>query len=524
MRRNFISAIFLVSVLTVQATGYLVPYALPLDQLARESDLVVKAVAVESRPMNDGAFPPAGPGYGAFATRLKVITVLKGSPKLTEVIFRHYDQLPGEPSVGPVSPQTYHFTSGLPYLLFAKKTDQPGVFQNFSFHHTSQPDQGLVRAADARPLARDTPIKTVVWRELIGLATGDESGAIVYAIDHLSTLSAVRWYEHRPKPDFARDDVLDVICPLLAHRDPTVVRAAVQAIGRDSPYLDDAAAPSWLATVGKGAILRRGFGTFPERYSNPSALRSRKPLVRLAEGSSSPDIRAQAIRALGRSRENEQDNGLVELLQKWSKSADAPVRAAAAMLWSDYPANERTAALAALAADEAPAVRAAAAYAIGFAQVTELLPALDRMLADPNQSLRRAAALSLLSFDPRVAGPQLKAHRGDREFKVAFINALADADPAAYRDDLVAIVKSNPMPEGNLSGQLPAFTAWETLMRYVATADEAEIRAGHFDRYLDALENPPNVGSGPFQTLQRFYQDRGLESRLQSLKTKARTN
>lgn len=527
MRRRFLgwSVVLLLVIMVSQARSYLVPRALPLDQLARQSDLVIKAVALGSEPVQDAAFAEhSGAGFGVFATRLKVVSVLKGNAELKEITFHHYDKLPGQRYQGPGPlPQSYHFTPKQPYLLFAKKSEQPDVFRTFRFNHTSQLDQGQIRAADEEPIAAETSVKAAVWRELTKLAASDDSPSIVYAIDHLNVLSSNPWYDRDPKIDFPREDVLRVICPFLAHKDSEVVHAALLAVGRASPYWSNDLAQGWLATVGKGNFLRRGYGTYPDNYRNPSAFRCRKELVALAQTSSSTDIRALAIRALGRSRENDQDTALLQPLQQWTADSAAPVRAAAAVLWSDYPSPEASAALRSLADDKAPAVRTAAAYAIGFSQVADLLPVVDRLLADSDKSTRHAAALSLLSFDPRVAGPILKAHIRDKPYSVAFINALAEADPAAYRDYLVAILKSDPPPESNLSGQVSSFTAWEVLMKYITTVDAADLRAGKFDTYLDALETPPNVGSGPYQTLYQFYHDRGLTARTQSFPPKART-
>jgi len=524
MRRRLLpTTVVFVVLVASQAQGYIVPRALLLDELAKQCDLIVKGVALGSEPVHDAAFADlAGTGYGVFATRLKVISVLKGDATLAEITFHHYDKQPGERNEPPVSPQSYHFTPKQPYILFAKKAEQRSVFRTFTFSHTSQRDQGLIRAADEEPIARHTSVKAAIWRELTALASSNDSANIVYAIEHLNVLSGTAWHDRQAKTDFASEDALDVITLLLANKEPSVAHASLQAIGRDSPYLSDGMAPNWLATVGKGKVLRRGFATYPDNHSNRSAYRYRAHLVKLAQSPSSADIRALAIRALGRSRQNEKDTALIEPLRQWTADQMAPVRAAAAILWSDYPSKEATAALESLAGDEAPAVRTASAHAVGFSQIAELLPILDRMLADPDELASRAAALSLLSFDPDVAGPILKAHLGERRYSVEFTNALAEADPAANRDRLVAILKANPAPEVYLAGQMPTYTAWDILMKYVTDLDPAGLRAGTFDPYLDALETPPNVGSSPYQTLYRFYHDRRLTARMQSFKAKAR--
>ena len=55
--------------------------------------------------------------------------------------------------------------------------------------------------------------------------------------------------------------------------------------------------------------------------------------------------------------------------------------------------------------------------------------------------------------------------------------------------------------------------------------DELEVFAhllneGKLDKYLDALETPPNTGSSLYQTLFRFYKEKGLTARMESFREK----
>ncbi|MFI5381393.1 MAG: HEAT repeat domain-containing protein [Tepidisphaerales bacterium] len=522
MRLRHLPIVLFALIWCARGYAYPVAYALPLDKLADQSDLVVKAQAIATDPVKDPAFTDySNQGYGVFATRLKVISVLKGDAKLAEITFHHYDVVPDFRGGRFFSPQIYHFTPNQPYILFAKKSDVPGVFRTFSFNHTTQEDQGLLRAANSNPCAKDATVKDAIWDELTALIASKDPADVTYALGHLDVLSNALRPIGEGHEDFPRNAVLDLVTPLLAHTDPAIASAAVKAIGRPSPYWSDDLAHGWLATVGKGNAIRRGYGTYPANYTNPSAAYCRPQLVALANTATAPaTLRAQAIRSLGRSRDNDRDTALLAPLRSWSGDPEPQVRAAAAVLWSDYPSKDASATIQSLAADQSPVVRTAAAYAIGFSQTTELLPTLDALLADPDEHVHRASAVSLLSFDPKAAAPILKSHLKDPRCFVAFTNALAEADPVAYRDDLVTILTSKPGHE-SLTGQVPAYTAWDILMNHIAACPPADLRAGKLDKYLDALESPPNIGSGPYQTLYRFYHEQKFTGRMQSFREKA---
>jgi len=283
-----------------------------------------------------------------------------------------------------------------------------------------------------------------------------------------------------------------------------------------------------LASVGKGQLLKRGMGTYPADYFNSSGYECRAQLLAVANSVrarahfSNAETRSQAIRALGRSRKDEADTELLEPLRVWTGDDEPVVRAAAAMLWCDFPSREATVRIHVLAGDKSPIVRAAAAYAIGSLQLTDFLPQLDQLLDDEDAAVGRAAAVSLISFDPKRAAAVLRGRLSDDRFFVPFANALADGDPAAYRDELVRIISSPPNPAENLTSQMPEYTAWEILMGYISGSSIADIRGGKLDKYLDALESPPNIGSGPYQTLYRFYHEHQLVDRMASFREKAK--
>lgn len=512
---------------TSNAKAYPVGFALSLDKLAEQSDFIAKVQAVDSEEAKDEAFTDyTNQGFAVFATKLKVISVLKGDASLATITFHHYDDKPNGFLGRFFSPQVYHFTPGQCYLIFAKKSDDPKVFRTFALNQTTQEDQGLVRAIDAAPLAKHSTVKDAIWHELTALAASKDPADVVYAINHLDSFSNQTDARNDRKSDFPRKDALAAISPLFADPNPTVASAALNVIGRGSPYASGDPR-SWLATVGKGQSLKRGMGTYPADYFNSSAFECRAQLLAVANSVrarahfSNAETRAQAIRALGRSRKDEADADLLEPLRAWTGDDEPAVRAAAAMLWCDFPSREATVRIHVLASDKSPIVRAAAAYAIGCLQLTDFLPQLDQLLDDEDAAVARAAAIGLISFDPKRAAAVLKGRLSDERYFVPFANALAESDPAAYRDELVRVISSPPNPAENLTSQMPEYTAWEILMGYISGCNVADIRSGKLDKYVDALESPPNIGSGPYQTLYRFYSEHQLRDRMESFRQKA---
>ena len=518
--RGFSALVFL-ALFASRGQGYPITPAPSLDTLGEQSDLVAKVQAVGSEVVVDSAFREAQ-GYKVFATRFKVVSMLKGAATLTDITFRHYDDDPTYRGGAEYTPTIHHFVAGQSYVLFAKKTDAPAVFRSFSIWPTMAPEKEAIRAVDTTPLPKGIAIKDAVWLELRALLASKDDADIAYGIHQLENFSISRFgfWMRTATEDFPRKEVLELISPFLADKNPAVAGAALEAIGCESPYLREN--EGWLATVGKGEMLRRGWGTYPAGHDNRSALECRAQLLALANSQVSAALRSQAIRAMGRSRQDEHDNALIGPLRAWSVDAEASVRAAAAVLWADYPSKGATSTIESLARDKDPHERAGAAFGIGCGQLSELLSSLDALVDDSDAHVSYAAAVSLLSFDMQLSAPILKTHLRDTRYRITFIDALASMDPALYRDDLAAILTERNLESGNsLPGQNPSYTAWDILMTYISACDVGEIRAGRFDKYLDALETPPNIGSSPFQTLYQFYHDKGLTDRMQSFRAKA---
>src|SRR5206468_1950878 len=144
------------------------------------------------------------------------------------------------------------------------------------------------------------------------------------------------------------------------------------------------------------------------------------------------------------------------------------------------PTTDSRQRLTALARDTAHEVRVAVARATGFAQQAELAPVLAQLLHDPDTKVREAAAMSLLSFSPRQPGvaPVFRAELDNTEFAPLFLIALAREHPADYLDQLAAAVEHKTEPKNFWGGQIPAFTAWEILFKYLRAQPAAAVRAG----------------------------------------------
>jgi hypothetical protein len=487
------------------ALGYAVAPAVPMDVLVKEADVILKGAVLASAKVKDDSFK-AYPHWAVFSTRMKVVSVLKGELAEREVEFRHYDADPDSKMGFMFSPQWYHFEAGRSYVVFAKGTTTPGMLRAIWDSHRGKEDQGLVMAADDAPIAAGTEVKRAVWGELTKLAGSEKGTDVQYAIRQLHSMSSGD--RHDGTNDFAREQVMGVLAPLIGNPDVGVAAAAVEVVGSHSPYLREDYI-GWLATVGKGNLLSRGHSKYPEKWENVDARKALDRLMEVAEKGKDTGLRARAIRAMGLTREQRVREGL----RKWSVDPAAEVRAAAAVVWADFPSAETCGKLTELAADKDSSVRRSVAAAVGFLQEPALVGLLEKFLKDPDERLRAAAGMSAVSFDPSESGELLKAFRKDPDFGATFVNALALADAKPYLDELARIVSGNEEPKLHFVSQMPVYTSWQILKAEMETRTAAELAGGGLDKYLDALELPPNTGSGPFQEVYQFYVERGLKER-----------
>src|SRR5690349_6691377 len=94
MKRLIYLVVVLVVCCALPAHAYLVGPAKTLDELAAESDVILKVTALQSElieEIEDNWYKPQQvSGFHCYATRFKVISRLKGEDVPDEVVFRHY--------------------------------------------------------------------------------------------------------------------------------------------------------------------------------------------------------------------------------------------------------------------------------------------------------------------------------------------------------------------------------------------------------------------------------------------------
>ena len=496
--RAWVVALVIV-VATRLAHGYPVGPALPVDELAKRSDLIVKATVVATAPVSDPWFDKIM-GFEAREAELAVVSALKGSFK-KRIRFRYYAPLPASPVAG-YAPLAYTLEPKRTYLVFAVDAGN-GVYRQFDKHHTLLDHQGLMFALDARP-HRGKTVTLAVRAELLMLLTSKHADDVLVGIRGLDALSGGG---RSTLKDLDRAHALAAIKPLILSKVPAIASAAISVFATDGPYLDDKLAPYWLAGFGSGLILGVGELAIPKVSTADVAARE---LVAVATKGADPAMRAMAIRALGRSRAISDAD-----VRAWGKDTDVVVRAAATLI-----SAERTdrSPIRAGATDPAAAIRAAAALAIGYSQDPQLLSLLGPLLLDANPDVNAAAALSVLSFPLDQATPLLAANL-TTSWRPLFVNALAGKDPVPYLAQLAEIIEKQLVPEHWWGGSTPAGVSWQLLYSYVKSRPAADMTAGKLDRYLAALEKMRWFSSSEPRQLYALYVVRGLDQRARAFRT-----
>ena len=495
------------------AGGYPVGPPVGMDQLTAQADIIFKGVATESVPVEDAWFKPCS-GFIAWETRFTVISVIKGESPGSTLRFRHYDVSP-LPQGRMYQPQYYHFQTNRAHIVFAKKTEVSSVYRQIWSNHKGKEDQGVLLCLDDRPLTA-TNAREAFWGELVAMLGSTDAGNVTYAIPQLDQMSGGR-SEYDATRDFDRTNVLEAVHGLMASADPKIAQAAILLVGSHNPYMSDAQAEFWLATVGSAEIP--GLGKMDPGMQNIGGRLYWRELANTADGTASAGTRALAIRALGLLRLP----ALREPVNRWLVDREAAVRASATVLLADFPAADTAQQLTFLAGDPAPTVRTSVARAIGFSQQNALVDLLGVLLSDEDRDVRRAASTSLLSFSPKdeAVARVLQVNRGKAEFHPLFLNALARERPEPYLDDLARVVAENTQPENWRGGEIPAFTAWKILFKYVKSQPPEVLSSGNVDRYLDAVEKVGNYSSSNQRDIYAFYIGRGMAARAKAFREQA---
>ncbi len=498
-------SLFVLLLGTSAASAYPVGSAVSLKELIAEADVIFKGTAGSSQPVQDDWFKD----YRDFVvceTPFEVISVIKGEGLGHRLRFRHYDENPA-PQGRMFQPQYYHFQPGVSYIVFAKKTETAGAFRQLWANHKIKEDQGVIRCPDDRPL-EPASIQQMLWTELTTMLKSPAVDDVTYAIRQLDEMSG-GWRLFGALSDFDQEDVLAALCGLIDSPEPKIAQAALPVIGSHNPYLSDSDTLHWLATVGTAEVP--GIGTRDPEIANLGGRLYGQNLVALADSDAPAETRALAIRALGLVGKP----ALLRSIERWLADPTPAVRASAALLLTDFPSDQMRSQLTALAGDPASEVRACVAHAAGFAQQAELADILATLLADTEYMVRESAAMSLLSFSPKdeAIAQIFAANLDNEEFEPLFLIALARENPAGYLDALATAVEQKTEPKHFWGGQIPAFTTWQILFRYLQTQSADQVRSGKLDRYLDAMEQVGNYSSSQPRDIYAFYVQRQMTQR-----------
>ncbi len=498
------------------ASAYMVGLPQDLEKMSAEADVIFKGTVVSSGPVEDGWFKPYA-GFEPYETRFTIVSVIKGDAPGAALSFHHYDNSPAGGAAN-FAPQVYHFEKERAYLVFAKKSDRPGIFRQLWVFRTGIPDQGTFRCANATPVSARSPSRRRFGAELMRSLRVPAAADVIYAIQHLDQMSDGGRDFDKSTKDFDRLEVLKAIHGLMTNADSKIAQAAIGVVGAHNPYMSDEFPESWLATA--GSARTPGYSPMDANMKNTGGASFWKDLQAIASSTDKvAETRALAIRALGFVREP----ALRETISVWATDREPVVRAAAAVLLADFPGTQTNGAWTALDADTSPLVRVSVALAIGYSQQEKLIQVLGGLLGDPDPLVRRIASVSLLSFSPKseVVAQVFRDNLDKKEFAPLFLNALSCEDPSHHLDDLAHVVETNVRPENWSGGEIPAFTAWKALFKCLQSQTPAALASGKLDRYLDAMEKLTPTGSGEPCSIYAFYLLNGMPERAKKFREKA---
>ena len=495
------------------AQGYPVGPPLSMEKLTAEADIVFKGTVVSGELAQDDWFKPL-PDFVVQETQFAVISVIKGVAPGATLRFRHYDESP-QFRGHMFQPQYYHFQSNRTYVVFAKDTEEAAIYRQLRANHTGKADQGVLLCLDNNPvLARS--VSETIWNELTFMLKDTDVSNVTYAIRQLDQMSGGQ-DRYDGTQDFDRTNVLMLVHDLMTDSDSRIAQSAIAVVGSRNPYLFDERTDFWLATVGSAEVP--GLSKMDPKMRNTGGELYWKDLESIAATAHQAETRAIAVRALGLVREP----ALRETIDRWLVDKDPAVRASATVLLADFPGTNAIQQITLLADDPEPKVRECAARAIGYAQQKELVTVLGGLLADKDRAVRRVASVSLLSFSPKneAVASVLRANLGNKEFEPLFLNALARETPEQYLDALARVVEEKTEPGNWSGGEIPAFTAWKILFKYLQTQSTEVLNSGKVDRYLDAMEKVGNYSSSNQRDIYAFYIRHGMNDRAKTFRERA---
>jgi hypothetical protein len=311
----------------------------PLEELARTADLICKATVIGDRQATDNSFEPI-PGYEVNEAELGVVSIVKGAAP-NVIRFRHYAPIPelsheelvkalrglsredleqlskATPTLSPEKleqirllfrsidkppPDTYTFAVGRTYLVVAAQT-AGGAYRQLGKLPLFQGPMAysVLLAADAKPHHGST-LSEAAWAEQLALLKSPVEDDVIGAIRNLDHMSGGPAWNPLGSRDFERSQALAAIQPLVGAKSVAIATVAITVFGRDSPYFEDPyehelTAACWFVGIGKGHITGLAARNRPP---SPLANIGAKELLQVATDGPTPEVRALAIRALGR--------------------------------------------------------------------------------------------------------------------------------------------------------------------------------------------------------------------------------
>jgi len=503
-------AIFIIFVLTIflfhnfSANAYMVGPSLTFEKIAEESDVIFKAKIMSSSLIENNWFEGYG-GYSSNGTEMKIISIIKGEIPNKTVFFQHYSESKDEPYRRMNSPQFYNFEIGKSYIVFAKKTDSEGVYRQLWKDHKSKMDQGVFLTSDEEEVDIKFSVKEIIWNEFKKHLKSSDSKNVIYAIKQMDLMSRNSGWDKLD--DYDRELVMEQIHGFVLSSDEEISKVAINAIGWLSPYFSDGYAKGWIATIGEGKI--HGYAQWDKDRDNKFARKYWKELVEVVNGNGSRENRALAIRSLGLSLEPK----VFSYAIAWTKMDEPMIKQAAIILLADYPREETYKIFKESYQDDYTKVRLGVARAIGFGQFDELISILDELIIDDDTYVANAAYVSLLSFDGRKVKSIFEKYKDHPDWKVLFVNALADINPEPYIDELAEIIEKDMESKYFKGGTIPSFLSWKILFTYIQKQDREKIKEGDFNRHFDALEVGKVHSSSMPRDLYAFYIHHGLRER-----------
>lgn len=495
-----------------------------LEEMARKADLVFKGRVLSSVAITNDSFPHWGKPH---ATQLEVISVLQGSVPTNVLIFQHNTSGPMLWSGG-TPPAHYVLEKERAYLIFATKTERPGVFRQLPSMLRSEAD-GVTLILDTRPLPIAS-VKEAHWLELNRMLTDTNPTNQIYAIERLDRLSRAgrRDDSWSRSDDFQRTVLLQALLPLTTNNHQQVALRAI----------------SCFAVESNAAVRLEQFV---------------EALTHVANESASAQCRLQAIDSLSGLRNEAVSNALARLLI----DPDDSIRVGAVRFLPRFSADFLEPALRQCAADESANVRSVVADVIGEGKYTRLLPTLQKLFRDPvgkdplikpltmehlKAGLRwsnigdvhTSAGMALVKFPPSQVADFLKANLDDSGFHINFVAKLAQGDAEPWLPELVKILRARLAQVDNLAKTPPldpkrladpqaekvligAYTkCWEDIRQYLLQQSPRELASGKFDRYMDLLEKTirpvPGCTVQEARWLYELYWTKGTAKRVGQLR------